>query len=175
MAVKKKSGLKFDQRNFKTSPLAKVMPSLMKTLGHSSSAKKSVTLIRIMNHWSDIIGQDMAMHSTPLRIGYKKQKCPETGELKSYSMLKIRCEGALGTMIAMRQTIIVERLNRLFGAAYFSGIQIEHGTVKAVKAPTKKPAPIHFDLDLPDIDDPILKTRLESLGQAIMNKNNQDL
>ena len=171
MAVKKKSGLKFDQRNFKTTPLAKVMPCLMRTLGHSSSAKKSVTLIRIINHWPDIIGQDMALHTTPLKIGYKKKKCDQTGELKSTSILRIRCEGALGTMIAMRQNIIVERLNRLFGAPYFSDIQIEHGTVSASKPAIKKPAPIHFDLNLPDIDDPILKTRLESLGQAVMNKS----
>lgn len=167
---KRKTDIKLDKRKYSTAALSKLMPSIMNTLGRSGDAKKSITMTRVINHWSELVGQDIALRSSPLKIIYKKQKCKETGELKTFSNLRIRCEGALGTMLAMRGEIITQRLNRLFGASYFSGIQIEHGTVgSAPHIKRKKPEPKHYDLDLSYIDDPVLKSRLESLGQAVMN------
>ena len=59
-----------------------------------------------MNHWPDIIGADMAPKTQPIKIGFKKQKNRETGEQETIRTLKLKAEGALGTVIAMRESII---------------------------------------------------------------------
>lgn len=170
MATSRKSkNLKFDQRHFATSPLSQVMPGLMQTLGIAAEAKKSVSMIRLINQWASIVGQDFAQRCTPLKIIYRKQKCRKTGDISTVSLLRLQCDNALGTVLAMREAIIVDRLNRLFGTSQFTGIQIEHGYTPASPAPQKRSEPRHFELNLPDIDDPVLKSRLESLGQAVMN------
>jgi hypothetical protein len=170
MVKKKNSKINFDQRGFKTSALSKIMPSIMKKLGNATEAKKAASIIRVLNHWVDIMGHDMAPYSTPLRIGFKKQKDRNTGEQISIRVLKIKADSAIATKIAMREQIILQRVNTLFGTDDFQKLDIEQGRITLSAKPKSKTPAQKYDLDLPDIDDPILKERLESLGQAVMNK-----
>lgn len=170
MANKDKDKLDFKKRKFKTSPLSSLVPSLIFKIGGAAEAKKSASIIRIINHWPDIIGKDIASKTAPIKIIFKRQKNRDTNEQESVMALQLKAEGALGTTIAMRETIILDRLNRLFGHENFKKLDIIHGTVSSLQTPmTKKKPDITYDIQLPDIDDPILKSRLESLGQAVMN------
>ena len=142
----------------------------MKKLGNATEAKKAASIIRVLNHWVEVMGHDMAPYSTPLKIGFKKQKDRQTGEQTSIRFLKIKADTGMSTKIAMREQIILQRLNTLFGTDDFQKLDIQQGRVTLPsKSTPSKPQPKH-ELDLPDIDDPILKERLESLGQAVMNK-----
>lgn len=127
-----------------------------------------------MTHWPEIIGKELADKSVPVKITSRRQKDRDTGETHQINVLKIKAEGAFGTTIAMREAIIVDRLNRLFGTDMFRAISIEHGTI----TPSFKPQPkqnikTNQPIDLPEIDDPVLKNRLESLGQAVTNRSQQ--
>lgn len=149
------------------------MPSLLKTLGASNGGKNAATIIRLMTHWPEIIGAELADKASPRKIISRKQKNRVTGETEQITVLKITAEGAYGTTIAMREAVIVDRLNRLFGTDMFRAITIEHGAV-IPKTKTPRPAPqAPCRIDLPDIDDPVLKNRLESLGQAVTNRTQQ--
>lgn len=151
-----------------------MMPTLLKKVGGASKKSNSHTsIVRIITGWIDIVGVDIAQSSEPLKVIYKKQKNRNTGELDTVMSLKLRAEGALGTTIAMRQAIILDRLNRLCGTERFVALTIEHGTVHKIKKTTKPTQSKKYDLALPDIDDPVLKSRLESLGQAVMNSVNK--
>lgn len=152
------------------------MPSLLKTLGASHQSKNAATIIRLTMHWPEIIGQELVDKSIPLKIGSRKQKNRMTGENEIISYVKIKAEGAFGTMIAMREAVIVERINRLFGTDNFRAIVIEHGTISPKHV--NKPVPPKTNqascrIDLPEIDDPVLKNTLESLGQAVKNRSLQ--
>jgi hypothetical protein len=171
MVKKNKDKITFDKRGFKTSPIGTVMASVMGTLGGAAEAKKSATIIRLINHWPEIIGKDMAAKTAPLKITYKYQKNRETGENDQIMVLKMKAEGALGTTIAMRQTIILDRLNRLFGTDKFQKLDIIHGSISVPLQAKPKKIDKHYDIDLPEMDDALLKSRLESLGQAVMNSN----
>ena len=151
------------------------MASIMRTIGKSAEAKKATLLIRLINHWSEIIGVEFAPKTSPIRIYFKKQMNKNTNELETIRILKLNAEGSLGTVIAMRQEIILQRLNTLFGTDDFKKLEIIHQTVGSVKKNPIKKEIIEYNLDLPVIDDPILKSRLESLGQAVMNspRNNK--
>lgn len=122
-----------------------------------------------MNHWGDIIGSDMVDKTMPIKIGFKKQKNRETGEQETIRTLKLKAEGAFATAIAMREAIICQRLNTLFGADDFRALIIEQGTIQKQTPKAKSKPDVKHDINLAHIDDPILKQRLESLGQAVMN------
>ncbi len=168
MTKKIKDKINFEKRKFGTNALSGILPSMMKQLGGAAEAKKAASMIRVLNHWPDIIGAEMAPRSMPIKVGFRKQKNRETGEQTSIRVLKIKAESAVVTSIAMREAIICQRLNTLFGTDDFQKLDIEHGTINAAK-PKSKRQNIHHKIDLPDIDDPVLKDRLESLGQAVMN------
>ncbi len=172
MTDKKKPKNDFKKRKFKTSSIASLVPSLLKKMGGAAEAKKSASIIRVMNHWSDIIGSDMVDKTMPIKIGFKKQKDRVTGEQQTIRTLKLKAEGAFATAIAMRESIICQRLNRLFGADDFGKLIIEQGSIDKPKQTKKSKPAVKYDINVSHIDDPILKQRLESLGQAVMNKDN---
>jgi len=150
------------------------MPSLLKTLGASHQSKNAATIIRLTMHWPEIIGHELANKSIPLKIGSRKQKNRVTGENEIINYIKIRAESAFGTVIAMREPIIVERINRLFKTGNFRAIIIEHDAIclKQVNKPiVSKVNHEPYSIDLPGIDDPVLKNTLESLGQAVKNRS----
>jgi hypothetical protein len=170
MADKSKQKNDFKKRKFKTSSVGSLVPTLLKKMGGAAEAKKSASIIRVMNHWGEIIGNDMVEKTMPIKIGFKKQKNRITGEQETIRTLKLKAEGAFATAIAMREAIICQRLNTLFGAEDFGALIIEQGTVKKPKDLAIKKEIKKYDIDLNHIDDPILKERLNSLGQAVMNK-----
>ena len=151
--------------------MAKILLGILKKLGASAEAGKSASLVRVIHHWPDIIGAEMAVKTLPVKIIYKKQKNRDTGDQESIRVLKLKAESALVTAIAMREAIICQRLNTLFGCDDFKKLDIEHGFIAATNKSAPRKGNKSYPLDLPDIEDPILKERLESLGQAIMNKN----
>ncbi len=171
MADKPKPKNDFKKRKFKTSSISSLVPSLLKKMGGAAEAKKSASIIRVMNHWADIIGKDMVDKTMPIKIGFKKQKNRATGDQETIRTLKLKAEGAFATAIAMRESIICQRLNTLFGADDFGALIIEQGTIQKRQQKAKSKPTVNHDLNLNHITDPILKQRLESLGQAVMNKD----
>ena len=168
--------LGFEKRHFRENGLGQIMPAMLRKLGTSSSHAHQAAIIRITAHWADIIGHDLAEKSIPLRITSRKTKNRQTDETETFYILKILAESAFGTVIAMREALIVQRLNRFLGHDRFSAIVIEHGTVLPAPAgKAEKPVQVRYTLDLPEIDDPVLKNRLESLGQAVKNRDNKDI
>ena len=89
-------------------------------------------------------------------------------------ILKLKADSAVSTAIAMREAIILDRLNRLFGTENFKKLDIVQGYNDTNKAVKQIKTLSHHKIDLPDIEDPVLKSRLESLGQAVMNSAPQD-
>jgi hypothetical protein len=169
MTKKSKDKINFEKRKFQTSSMAKILPGMLKKLGASAEAGKSASLVRVIHHWPEIIGTEIAAKTLPVKIIYKKQKNRDTGEQESIRVLKLKAESALVTAIAMREAIICQRLNTLFGAHDFKKLDIEHGFISSPTKATPRKDNKSYALDLPDIEDPILKERLESLGQAVMN------
>lgn len=145
----------------------------MRQLGGAAEAKKSASLIRLINHWPEIIGADMALKTMPIRIAYSQQRNRQSGEQQKIMILKIKAEGAVVSTIAMRQSIILDRLNRLFGTEDFKKLDITQGKISAPAKQRKKYTGKKYDIGLTDIEDPVLKSRLESLGQAVMNSAHQ--
>jgi hypothetical protein len=169
MTGKNKDKINFDKRGYHSAPLANIMPKMMKKLGGVAQAKNTASMIKLLNHWPAIIGQDMAVKTMPERISFHQQKNRQTGEQEKFRVLKIKAESAVVTALAMREAIILERLNRLFGAEDFKKLTFIQGSMTACKSHIKPQKANAEPLTLPDIVDPVLKSRLESLGQAVMN------
>lgn len=111
----------------------------------------------------------MVDKTIPVKIGFKKQKNRMTGEQETIRTLKLKAESAFAPAIAMREAIICQRLNTLFGAEDFGALIIEQGSIQKPKQQQRSKKETKRNIELSHIDDPILKERLESLGQAVMN------
>lgn len=167
---KNKDKISFEKRRFKTSSLSNLLPGMIQSMGkQSQKSHQGISIIKIISHWDEIMGTELAPHSQPLKVQYHKQKNKDNGELETIITIKILSENAFGTVIAMRQNIILQRLNRMFGTDKFKKISIDLGKVAAKTKTRQINDHKHYDLNLPDIDDVVLKSRLESLGQAVMN------
>ena len=130
MGKNNKPKINFKKRRMATSHIASLAPAIIKKIGGTAEAKGAASIIRVMTHWDDIMGHDIADKTAPLKIGFKKQKNRETGEQIIIRTLKLKAEGAFATTIAMREVIICQRLNTLFGADDFGALIIEQGSMQ---------------------------------------------
>lgn len=137
-------------------------------------SRKYIALGRIVQHWADIVGADMAAIAQPAKMHYSKkpgQKSPE-------AILEIATSPAHATTLHYRKDLILEKMNRIFGADWVTGIRF---TAKPAKLDLKKkrkkfiekPLAPSQKADLASTLDAIadeeMKIKLEKLGEAVIN------
>lgn len=127
---------------------------------------------RLVTHWPDIVGKDLAAKAHPARIRYRKVP----GQKNAEAALDIGVSTADATLLHYRVGLILERINQIFGEQIVTSIRFV-----PMASNEKKPSLTRFrkksispkdreDLAniLENIDDPELKQRLEVLGTSIL-------
>lgn len=129
---------------------------------------------RLVTHWVDIVGKDLADRAQPVNIHYRKIP----GSKKAEATLEIAASSAEATLLHYRKELILERINQIFAerlvtALRFVPLAANQGRVKPART-IKKPVSPKDRLDLTNIletiDDPELKERLERLGTSILQE-----
>ena len=138
-------------------------------------SRKYVALGRIVNAWSDIVGQDLASKAQPVKINYRK---PAKKGDKPKASLDIAVSSADATLLHYQKDLILERINQIFGEQWITGIRFVQ--VPANFEPPKKQKvrkPLTSDEKntlsglLLDVEDEDIKTRLEKLGTAVLEES----
>jgi hypothetical protein len=136
--------------------------------------RKYIMLGRLVTHWADIVGADLADKAQPVKLRYRKipgQTAPEVG-------LDIACSSAEATLLHYRKDLILERINQIFGERLVSSIRFvavaaNQTTTNRVFTRKKKTLSPEDRAELSNIldkiDDPALKQRLEALGMSILS------
>ena len=127
---------------------------------------------RLVTHWPEIVGADLADRAQPVKIRYRKVP----GLKKAEASLDIASSTAEATLLHYRKELILERINQIFGERLVTALrfvpmaaneplQTRPRRVKRAVAPKDRE-----DLSnlLAHIDDPGLKERLETLGISIL-------
>lgn len=153
-----------------TRPLAALIPALAR----KAVGKRGFADARILNEWPKIVGEDLARHAKPDRISFPRGR-------RDAGTLHILAEGPMATELQHLAPIVVERINAHFGYRAVADIrllQVPAGTRQTKPLPKPKPGPTARPEALSDlhdrlsgIDDPELRTILERLGTAVLNKN----
>jgi hypothetical protein len=142
-------------------------------------ARKFVALGRIITHWSEIMGEDLAQKAQPLKIHYSKAR--RKGDRTS-ATLEIATSSANASLLIMKKGVLLEKMNQIFGDAWITYIKFVHtpaNRVNKVKIPqSKKPLSVEQKNTLTSmldmVEDSEIKERLARFGQAFLqDKNNK--
>jgi len=148
--------------------LARFLPDITK----KAFEKFGFAYSDVAEHWSDIVGEEIARHTSPERIRWPRRSMPKQGFYES-GILTIRVDGPRAIEIQHRGPEIIDRINRFYGYQAISDIKIIQGPlpkrdsekpVKADVAPQTSP-PASETLD--QIEDQDLKAALQKLGQGV--------
>lgn len=144
-------------------------------------ARKYIALGRIVTHWEDVIGSQMAKIAQPLKIHYRKpsQNSREKTK-KGEATLDIAVSSADSVLLSMQKGLILERINQLFGNNWITDLRFVHvPPEKTTQTPKRPPAPLNEEEKkyiaetLEEIEDTDIKRRLESFGTAILQDKKQ--
>lgn len=144
--------------------LAASLPEAAKrTLRHHGFAEAG-----IVTDWPAIVGEALAAHSTPLRLGFPRGKRLE-------GTLHVSVSGALALELQHLEPLVLERINGYFGYRAVGRLKLVHDGRKpppppAVRTPPARDGaapPPALQPGIEDIEDPALRQALERLGRAV--------
>lgn len=149
-----------------------VSEATRRVTGHSFS-RKYISLGRILSHWEDIVGKDLASKAQPVKLHYKKRK----DGAKPDASLDIAVNGAEATLLHYQKDLILERLNNIFGERWINAIRFvsmpsntQGSRLKKAKAPLTEGQKKHLSSLLDSISDPDIRHKLENLGEALLTE-----
>ena len=135
-------------------------------------ARKYIALGRIVTHWPEIIGQEIADKAQPIKIHYRKAKDKSK---KSEATLEVAVTSANAAVLQYQKDVILERINQIFGDRWITDIKFKHVPHEGRQAPVpRRRKALSPDEEknlsemLENIDDPDIKSRLQTMGAAIL-------
>lgn len=138
-------------------------------------ARKYIALGRIVTHWPDIIGADMAGRAQPMKIHYRKGAADKDGKkTKPAATLEIGATSADCAVLQMQKGVILERINQVFGDAWVADLKFTHVAPDKKPPPKARKKPLNEEEQkylaeiLEEVADPDIKQRLDRLGKAIL-------
>ncbi len=171
--------------------------SLLEIGLRQSMAKRGFGESRVLTHWAEIVGADIARIAEPLKLNYPKDGFGAD--------LVVLCVGANAPVVQMRSDDIIERVNSCYGYRAIARVKItqtrgKHGEGKhasVAHAAMSQSAPSGFAEEatpfqhrtkadilrvskkqdmhraLSNVQNPALKTALESLGESVFSARNE--
>ena len=140
--------------------------------------RKFVTLGRLLQHWELIVGKDLALITTPVKLTYQKKA------KKKVLGLVIAADSSQAMRLHYRKELIIAKINQILGDIEISDLKFVDQAIKASpehKRDTKTQLSDKQKEDLAgilsDMDDQELKKSLKSFGESIFVKSghaNQD-
>jgi len=141
-------------------------------------ARKFMALGRIVTHWEEIMGADLARITQPLKIHYRKAR--KKGDLPN-ATLEIATSSANASLLIMKKGVLLEKMNQIFGQNWITDIKFKHIPANALNAaPIPKPKkPLSTGekntltsmIDM--VEDAEMKERLAKFGEAFLKNNKQ--
>jgi hypothetical protein len=149
---------------------------LMKDAVRVAGESRGFAVARLLTHWAEVAGEEMAQKTRPVKIGYGK------GGMGATLTLLVKATEA--PMVQMALPVLKERVNAVYGYAAISHIHLTQtaatgfaeGQAEFTPAPPKAPSqpdPAVQAQALKAADgvaDPGLRTALEQLAQNILTR-----
>jgi hypothetical protein len=135
-------------------------------------SRKYIALGRIADHWSDIVGADLADKAQPSAIKYRRHKDEKK---KPDAILEIATTSAYATRLHYQIDLILERINTIFGDRWVTGIKFVNVPANTQKPPKRLKTEVlnaqdedYLQQILDSVSDNEVKTRLKSFGAAML-------
>lgn len=136
-------------------PAASLLAARIRAAGES----RGFAVARVLTHWAEIVGEDVARMARPVRLGYGGRGLGAT--------LTLLVGPAHGPVVQMQIPRIIERVNACYGHAAVSRIALTQtapagfAEPRPAFAPAPRPAPV---------PDPALAARAEALPDGVRDE-----
>ena len=104
-----------------------------KTMGETFR-KQGFASAELVTRWTEIVGADIAAHSEPIKIQWKR---PADGEEREPGTLVLRVEGPAAIEIQHSTNVICERVNQFLGWRAIARVALRQAPLRRA---TRKPA-----------------------------------
>jgi hypothetical protein len=148
---------------------------LMKDAVRTAGESRGFAVARLLTHWAEVAGEEMARKTRPVKIGYGKGGMGAT--------LTLLVKAAEAPMVQMALPVLKERVNSVYGYAAISHIHLTQtaatgfadGQAEFIPAPKAEkvadPATQAKAQAVADgVADPSLRSALEQLAQNILTR-----
>ena len=149
---------------------------LLKTQIRQVGESRGFAVARLLTHWGEIAGEDMARITRPVKVGYGREGMGAT--------LTLLTTGAMAPMVEMQKEKLREKVNAVYGYAAISRILLTQtastgfaeGQAEFSAAPKAKPAPSveirqEATRNAAPIHDEGLRQALETLARNVLNRH----
>lgn len=141
--------------------------------------RKFIALGRIVSHWEDIVGKELATKVQPAGLQYRRYKDSKNPS----AVLEIATSTAHATRLHYQKDLILERINQIFGEKWITAIRFvsipsnSMGPKKIQKRPLLSPDEQNYiKQSLDSISDIEVRNRLEKFGKSLLlDKKAQEL
>lgn len=148
---------------------------LMKDAVRTAGESRGFAVARLLTHWAEVAGPEMAARTRPVKIGYGKAGVGAT--------LTLLVRAAEAPMVQMALPVLKERVNAVYGYNAISHIHLTQTAAtgfaegQAEFSPAPKPAAkpdpavqARAQATAEGVADPGLRTALEQLAQNILTR-----
>src|SRR6516164_6344688 len=146
---------------------AKPLRELLGKLVGDAFARQGFASAELVTRWHDIVGQEIAAHSEPIKLQWPRRT---DGEDSEAGTLVLRVEGPAAIEIQHLAALICERVNRFLGWRAVGRLALRQAPLRRrqTKARTTDPAAtVPVAENLSDIKDDELRQALARLGAAV--------
>lgn len=133
---------------------------LLKDRIRHAGESRGFAVTRLLTHWAEIVGEDLARLTRPVKVGYSRDGLGAT--------LTLLTRAAEAPMVQMQLPRIRERVNACYGYSAISRISLTQTAAigfaegQAEFAPAPKPAPAQ--------PDPVIRQQAASVAEAVQDQ-----
>jgi hypothetical protein len=148
-------------------PVAKPLRELLGKLVGDAFARQGFASAELVTRWDDIVGQEIAAHSEPIKLQWPRRT---DGEDSEAGTLVLRVEGPAAIEIQHLAALICERVNRFLGWRVVGRLALRQAPLRRRQTPARTTDPaatVPVAENLSDIKDEDLRQALARLGAAV--------
>jgi hypothetical protein len=148
---------------------------LMKDAVRTAGESRGFAVARLLTHWAEVAGEEMARKTRPVKIGYGKGGMGAT--------LTLLVKAAEAPMVQMALPVLKERVNAVYGYAAINHIHLTQTAATGFAEGQAEFTPAPKAAQVPDpatqakaqavaegVADPSLRSALEQLAQNILTR-----
>lgn len=152
---------------------------LLKDRIRAAGESRGFAVSRLLTHWAEVVGEDIAAIARPVKIGYGREGMGAT--------LTLLTTGSAAPLLQMQLPRIRERVNACYGYNAVSRVSVTQTAPSGFAegqvafAPAPRPAALPPDPARQreaarlsgDVQDPALRAALEALGEKVLSRPGQ--
>jgi hypothetical protein len=149
-------------------PTAKPLSDLLPNVLRPALQEHGVATSQLITHWPEIAGEELGPVTRPLRLNWPRLPEGMQGQ-KTGATLVLLCESAYALDVQHAASLILQRVNALFGWLAVTKLSIRQGPVRVEKGNINQTVNSNREPLIQGIAEQPLQEALQKLGKSVLN------